>query len=330
MGILGNLWLGKLLARGLPRWLIAGSIGVGMILVHTLVGRLDNDDGWLWNVTDSIYLGLFAWLILYCASRSDQDLLDSSLSISEQTWAARSHSLRDARIETAVALFVGVLIAGFSWFIEIVDPDVAAIRSQGERVTLSVRWIIDSMLFYHLISMIIRERRWQMSFIDRELEIDLLHVDDLSVLSSGFVRWIAVEACVVSMYVVALVLLRDPNPYEFLRILAGAGLISILVILLFTPILKTRNKIIEAKERDRSIATLGLQGTPVNNGELAIVSNSDHYSTTELLSYLSYLDGLWEWPMHRKMARLVFYALIPPAVWVLSVLAEVMLELQLQ
>ena len=315
---------------GMPRWGIATMVTIFMLLIHATIGKLDNGDGWLWNLTDSIYLGLFTWLLLFCATRADEDLQTSSLLISDESWAQRSLSIRDARVETAIALFVGISIAGVAWFVETVDADIYVDRAIGERVAIFIRWVIDSSLFIHLISMILRHRHWLQGYINNDLKIDLLRVDELNVLSSGFVTWIAVEACVIGLYVLAFAFLKDPNPYELLRIFVGTGLIAIIVLLLFTPILQTRTKVITAKELERSIATQGLQGIKIKAGDLSITSEGEYYSPTELLSYLHYLDSIWNWPIRRNLAQLGFYALIPPVAWVLSALVEISLSVQLE
>ena len=330
MTIIKNLWLGKLLERGIRPVTIALSVTLFMLLVHVTIGEIDNSDGWLWNALDAIYLGVFTWLVLFCAQKADQDLLDSPLQVSPELWNQRSLSSRDARIETLVAITIGLSIGGFSWFVETVDPNIAIHRLTGERAAIIIRWVIDSVLFIHLISMILRHRHWLQRFIKNHLRVDLLHVDDLSVLSSGFVTWIAVEAIIVGAYVLLLTFFRDANIYEFLRILAGLAIVGILAVLLFTPILNARRKIMQIKAEQRLIATNGLQGEKIKNGELAIASNSEHYTTTELLSYLRFIDSVWEWPVKRNLARLGFYALIPPMAWVLSALVEIGLDSQIK
>jgi hypothetical protein len=246
MSILSNLWLGELLKWGLPRWGIAAMVTLCLMLMHITIGKLDSPGDWLWHLTDSIYLGLFTWLLLFCATRTDDDLQASTLLISDKNWAQRGLSIKDARIETAFSLFVGSCIAGFAWFIEVVDADIFIDRAPGERAAIFIRWIFDSALFIHLISMVLRHRRWLQRYINNNLKINLLHIDELSVLSSGFITWIAVEACVIALYVLSFAFLKDPNPYELLRIFADTGIIAIIVLLLFTPILQTRAKVMKA------------------------------------------------------------------------------------
>lgn len=154
---------------GVPHWGIAMMVTIGMLLIHTTIGKLDNADGWLWNFTDSIYLGLFTWLLLFCATRSDDDLQKSSLPISDESWAQRGLSIRDARIETAFALLVGISIAGVAWFVETVDVDIYVDRTPGERAAIFIRWVLDSALFIHMISMILRHRRWLQRYISNNL-----------------------------------------------------------------------------------------------------------------------------------------------------------------
>ena len=328
MGILGNLWLGKLQARGVPSWGVGLSITLVMIIIHTQIGTIDTDFPLLWNVIDSIYLGVFAWLLLFCGNRADHDLKYSKLAISSDNWAERTLSKKNAWIETGFALFVGVSIAGVAWLVETVDLQIE--RPIGTRLAISVRWVIDGALYIHLVSMVIRHRNWLNRYIDQKLKIDLLHIDDLSVLSSGFVTWVAVATTVVAMYLFSFVLIREPNAYELIRILAGAGIMLVIILFLFTPILRTRRKIITAKEKERNVATMGLQGTQVAAGQLTIATEQLHYTGTELLGYLAYLDSIWEWPVRRNIARLGFYALIPPVAWVLSALVEIALSGQLQ
>ena len=328
MGILGNLWLGKLQAKGVPSWGVGLAITLAMIAIHTQIGTIDTNFTLSWNVIDSIYLGVFAWLILFCGNRSDHDLKHSKLTISNDNWAERTLSKKNAWIETGFALFVGVAIAGVAWFVEAVDLQIE--RPIGTRLAIGIRWVIDGALYIHLVSMVIRHRIWLNRYIDQKLKIDLLHIDDLSVLASGFVTWVAVATAVVAMYLFSFVLLREPNAYELIRILAGVGIMLAIILFLFTPILSARRKIIAAKEKERNIATMGLQGTRVAAGQLSIVTEQSHYSGAELLGYLAYLDSIWEWPLRRNIARLGFYALIPPVAWVLSALVEIAVSGQLQ
>jgi hypothetical protein len=157
-----------------------------------------------------------------------------------------------------------------------------------------------------------------------------LQIDRLSVLSNAFVMWLAVVACLIALPVTQFTLLRDANVYEMVRIFCALALGLLVAGLLFTPILKIRSRISNAQERERASATTGLRDEHLERGKLAIRCYGEHYSVTELLGYLRYLDAIWTWPIRRNLARISFYALIPPIAWVLSAIIEVSLGMQLQ
>ncbi|MFT7246496.1 MAG: hypothetical protein ACI82A_003872 [Candidatus Azotimanducaceae bacterium] len=329
MGIFGNLWFGALLARGISPHLLASSVILCMLTLHVASGNISAETGIWWHLLDSIYLGLTSWLLLYGGNRMDQDLRDSTLEISDVDWQLRAPSKFAARLETTLALTIGLSFASLSWIIMQADHESVNL-SVFRRSVIFARWVIDGAVLFHLGIMILRHRRWLHRYIDSSLRIDLLQIDRLSVLSNGFVMWLAVVACLIALPVMQVTLLQGASAYELVRIFGPLSIGLLVAGLLFTPILKTRSRIIDAQERERTIATTGLHDERLECGKLAIRCDGAHYSVAELLSYLRFLDAIWTWPIRRNLARISFYALIPPIAWVLSAMVEISLNVQLQ
>ena len=327
-GIFEHLWFGALLRRVGAPLPIAGAVTGTLVLLHLLAGELTAFQlGW--HLFDSVYLGVTTWLLLYGGSRADADLRASSLAIDETRWRRRGPSRFAARLETAIAVSVGTALAGISAIVIATSPDALA-TGTGRRAVIALRWVVDGAVLVHLGAMILRHRRWLNAYVDESLQIDLLHVDRLSVLSNAFVMWLALLACVVAIPIVQFSLMKDANPYEQVRLFTAISLGFVIAGLLFTPILRTRARIIEERERERSVAIEGLRGDPVPVGALSFRGAGDRYTAAELLAYLQFLDGIWEWPIRRNLARIGSYALIPPLAWVLSGLVEIGLSGQLQ
>lgn len=333
-------WLGRIKLAALP---LATVSALPFFLLYLATGTISGGALSELRTLTFIFLALHILTVASWAQRARGNLDDivALQEISQQAMSAEHASvILGNRSRNLLLLIVSVLLGGIFHFagrivgatasIDIVVDEIIQEFLLLEGPPLLIFWNFVALLEFFVIGVaigfgIVTQLRQNkvMTELCSNLAINLLNVDQLAVVGGPILRALAAPVF----------LLAASGPILFANNGASADgfyLIALPMALLLTgfaltalpPVLTVRRKVIDAKQKEMDIIQRYLSGEKEAMQDSQISHLQESFSAVDVLDYRDRIIGIWEWPLHGQLLKLLFYLFIPPLAWAAAALVE--------
>jgi hypothetical protein len=266
------------------------------------------------------------WLILMTSRTIEADLL--LLPLTDDASLATMKQLRPRKKTLFTqAIVFSLLITTVMPGVTVSSVEVSISEAFGATYTSGLAL---SILFYLLVPIMglvvgvsdafSRAQQKSLQYAARHIEIDLLRLDDYSVIANPAVRLALFSIAVLSVYPLFALF---SGSEETGRIIWPAAIPPLLLCVGGTlgygyPVLILRNRIRDMKKLELDKVYCCLQGDKEAISTIRIQGLGAPTTTADLLIHQMFLNSLWEWPIASHVQKLLLFGLLPPFTWVLA------------
>jgi len=344
VGLKGIWGLEQLDKTGIATWklglmLVGGGVLLGALLTWVLDDVNPNSVLASTFTPTLVSLGILAtfvimhvnfWLVLALSRTTEADL--QLLPLTDDVRRVTMKRLRPRKKELLTqpignSLFFTTLLLGI--VVSISEASISeafvATYTSGQMLILTFFVVVPMMgLTQGLVAAFANAQQSSLLFAARHIEIDLLRLDDYSVIANPAVRISLNAVAMISIFPQIALLGGSEVTGEFLwtltivSIMLNVGAIAIYGY----PVLILRNRIRDKKKLELDKVYRCLHGEKEAVSTITIQGLGAPTTTADLLTHRMFLHSLWDWPVATHVQKLVLFGLLPPVTWVVATMIE--------
>jgi hypothetical protein len=321
---LGLILMGGGALLGILLVLALGDVNPGSVLASTFTPTLVSS----FLLGGPISLAATFWLTLMQSRTTEADL--QLLSLTDDVSHATMKRLRPRKkaLFTLVIVY-SLLIAALMLGVAISSVEASISEVFGATYTSGLAL---SILFYLLApisgllvgvsSAFIDAQQKGLQYAARNIEIDLLQLDDYSAIANPAVRMALFSVAMLSLFPPMALFSGSEEAGKIIWPVAIATLLlGVSGVLGYGyPVFMLRNRIRDKKKLELDKVYRCLQGDKEAVSPLSVKSGDA--PTPDLLTQKMFLESRWEWPIASHVQKLILFGLLPPLTWMLAAMIE--------
>jgi len=263
------------------------------------------------------------FLVLYCCREAQQDLI-SLENFDKQL--VTNNQLSGSRLTTWVTLVLAALLIiglmsentglGLGFYNYVLQGDIYVI---ARLLVWSVWGLFGATFFVSLLNQV-------NTLLDatKKLRIDLLNIDEYSLLANPLVRNFMLTIVLWCFYVILRAWVPEYEITEFDDRFLMVFIISTLLLLIpfVLPLLSIASRIRVAKEEEIKLIKKAYAGDMKAMYSSSVNRHADNLSVSDLITYEQMVRNIQEVPIGPHVRKIILFGLLPPASWVLAGLVE--------